>query len=66
MRIEDYLPQRYMSQFIQFAREDQDSAQRLFEYDTDDFMNWSEEERAINAMRVVISTRNKIEALKNA
>jgi hypothetical protein len=66
VRIEDYLPTRYLNQFIQMQDGDQISAQKLFEYDSDDFMDWSEEERAVNAMRVVIETRKRIERLKNA
>jgi hypothetical protein len=66
VRIEDYLPTRYLNQFIQMHETDQDSAQKLFEYDSDDYMDWSEEERAVNAMRVVIETRKRIERLKNA
>ena len=64
--IKDYLPARYLAEFEAMNFCDQVSAQQLFEYDSDDFMSWTEEDRAINAIRVVRTTKKRLEAITNA
>lgn len=53
MRIEDFLTERMRSQFFQMTSEDQDRAQRLYEESEHEFDYMTEEERALNAIRVV-------------